>query len=270
MTGKRRNQTNLSPLGATDAKAGSRGRTAQMQAERAAQAERTRRTRRIVVGVGAVVIVALVVAIVVAVVNALQAADEPTVSGEVVAPATAVDGAIPVGEEDAPVAVDLYFDYMCPACGAFEAVNGEDLDRLLEDGTARIDLHVLNFLDPQSGGTQYSTRAGNALATVADQAPEHVWDLHQALYANQPEEGTSGLDDEEIADLALGAGVPEDVVEDFTDGTHRAWVAESNEQAFEAGVQSTPTILIGGEQFTGDWSTPGELAATIEAAAGEQ
>lgn len=76
-----------------------------------------------------------------------------------------------MGKADAPVTVEIYFDYMCPACGAFEAANGDELDRLLEAGVVRVELRPLSFLDDQSNGTAYSTRAANAIATVADAAP---------------------------------------------------------------------------------------------------
>ena len=220
--------------------------------------------------VGVIVIVALLITIAVVVSRSLTSDDgNATPSGPVVVPANLEDGAFPVGEADAPVTLDLYYDYMCPACGAFEAVNAEDLTRLIDDGTLRVNLRVLSFLDRMSNGTDYSTRAGNAYATVVDGSPEHVWDFHNALYANQPREGTDGLSDAEIADIAVGVGVPDEVVDRFSDETYRGWVGQSTEDANADGVNGTPTIKIDGELYEGDWSTPGELAKAIEDAAGE-
>lgn len=240
-----------------------------MRAEWAAQATRQKRKQRILTGAGGVVILGLLVAIVLAVVNASGGKDSPA-GGKAVVPANVVDGAIPVGDAEAPVTVDLYFDYMCPACGAFEAGNAGDLTGLIEDGTAKVNLRVMNFLDGQSNGTAYSTRAGNAVATAANDGTEAVWEFHNALYANQPAEGTAGLSDEQIAAIALEAGVPAYVVDSFDDGTYRGWVAQSNEAAAENGVSSTPTVQINGETFEGDWSEPGTLADAIRAAAGAE
>jgi protein-disulfide isomerase len=232
---------------------------------------REARQRRLIGWVGGLVIVALIVAIAVVVVNAVGGDDEGPVkaSGELVAPANVTaDGTIPVGREDAPVAVTIYFDYMCPYCGRFEAANGEELTRLIEGGDARVELHAMSFLDPQSDGSEYSTRSANALATVADAAPDQVWEFHEALYASQPEEGTPGLTDDQIANLARDAGVPIEVVDRFSDRTFEPWVADVTQQAFDSGVSGTPTVLIDGEEFTGDLYTRGSLTEAIEAAAG--
>lgn len=256
------------PRSAGSTKTRARSKTEQMRAERAAQAARQQRNQRVLTALGGLVVLGLVVAIAFAIVNASSAdGGDSRAEGEVVVPASVVDGAIPVGDEGAPVTVDLYFDYMCPACGAFEQRNAEDLGRLIEDGTARVNLRMMNFLDPQSQGTEYSTRAGNAVATVANDAPEAVWDFHNALYAEQPAEGTEGLSDEEIAQIATESGVPADVADTFTDGTYDGWVTQSNEAAAKDGVNSTPTVMINGETFKGDWSRAGQLAAAIEHAA---
>jgi protein-disulfide isomerase len=175
-----------------------------------------------------------------------------------------------VGAEDAPVDLTVYYDYMCPACGAFEAANGAELDRLLEEGTVQVELRPISFLDETSQGTRYSTRAANAFATVADQAPDQAWAFHQALYADQPEEGTTGLSDAQIADVAREAGVPDDVVEQLTEMRHEGWVAEVTEQAFDSGVTGTPTVLLDGEPFEGDLYQPGPLTEAVEAAADQQ
>lgn len=231
---------------------------------------RARRQRR-VARVWSAVVVALVVAIVVAVVNAAGGGDDggaPEVKGEIVTPANATDAGVhTVGDAAAPVTVGVYYDYMCPACGAFEAANAEELDRLLDQGTIRVDLRPISFLDEMSEGTRYSTRAANAFATVVDGAPDQAWDFHNALYATQPAEGTEGLSDDEIGDVARSAGVPDDVVARFADDTYVNWVASATEQAFDSGVDGTPTVTIDGEVFTGDVYSVGPLTEAIEAAA---
>jgi protein-disulfide isomerase len=209
--------------------------------------------------------------------------DELTLS-DVTAPAAAGEnGGIPVsaagvgetGEDD--VVVSVYFDYMCPYCGQFEAANQAELESLVADGGVTVDYHVISFLDRASAGAEFSTRAGNAAAVVADQAPEQFPAFHGALFENQPDEGTKGLSDARIADIAREAGVPQDVVDQFTatapDGDWRTfapWVVAATNQAARdlPGGISTPTVLIDGKQFTGDLYTPGPLTAAVEAARG--
>ena len=248
-----------------------RARTQELRKAQQEAARQQARRRTVVMTVAGVVVVALLAAIVWAVVRAASGDDSAGASGDVVTPGNLTSaGTIPVGDEAAPVTVTIFYDYMCPACGAFEAANGEELTRLVEDGTAKVELHPMNFLDPTSEGTEYSTRAANAVATVADGAPDTVWAFHSALYENQPEEGTPGLSDDDIARIAEDAGVPADVVDRFGDRTYDGWVTSMNEKANEDGVGGTPTVRLDGELFEGDLYTPGPLTDAIESAAGEQ
>ncbi len=251
-----------------------RARTQELRRIEMAAAARAAQRRRRLVWVWGMVVVALVVSIVVAVVQAAGGGEDggpPEVTGEIVTPRNGSDdGNVSIGDASAPVAVEVYYDYMCPACGAFESANVGELDRLLEEGVIRVDLRPISFRDEMSAGTRYSTRAANAFATVADAAPDQAWDFHNALYAEQPAEGTEGLSDDEIAGIALETGVPAAVVDGFTDRTYVNWVASVTQRAFDSGIQGTPTVTIDGQVFDGDVYSVGPLTEAIEAAAGER
>jgi protein-disulfide isomerase len=251
-----------------------RARTAARQARnaKALAQQRARRRNRIVAAVGGLVILGLLVAIVVSLVNAAGSDPTPDAAADkpFVAPANATAaGAIPIGNAAAPVKVAIYLDYMCPFCGRFERANSDELERLVADGTIRIDLHVLSFLDKASSGTRYSTRTANAIATVADRAPNKLLAFNSALFARQPEEGSSGLSNDEIASLAGGAGVPQDVVNEFVDGTFEPWIAKVTKDAFASGITGTPTVKINEKLFQGDLYTAGPLTQAINAAKGQ-
>lgn len=238
------------------------------QARAAAQARARRRNRLLAAG-GGLVIVGLVVAIVVTLVNAGGRSDVADPGKPVVAPAGATaNGALMIGQASAPVRLEVFLDYMCPFCGRFERTNGADVERLVADGTVRLELYPLSFLDRTSAGTRYSTRAANAVATVADRAPDRLLAFHTALFANQPEEGSRGPSDDEIGDLARRAGVPEDVVVTFTEGTFEPWIVKFTEAAFASGISATPTVRINGSVFAGDLYTAGALTKAVAAATG--
>jgi protein-disulfide isomerase len=243
-----------------------------MQRARQEAAAKQARRRRIVTTVGVLVILGLVAAIAVVVVRAAgHHRTLPEVSGKVVAPAHVTStAAIPVGSADAPVTVAIWFDYMCPACGAFEKANGSELARLVADGTVRLELHPIAFLDDLSSGTEYSTRSASAVAAVADAAPDTVWDFHTALYGQQPAEGSHGLTDQQIADIATGAGVPAGVVAGFSESTFRPWIASTTRKALDSGIEHTPTIKIDGTAFQGNAFVTGPLTQAIESAAADQ
>lgn len=235
------------------------------QARAIGAARRGRRVNWVLLLTG-VIAVGLVAAIGIAV---YRAADDDSAGGArtLVPPAhIAANGAIPVGAPSARTTVEIYLDFMCPACGQFEQTNGAELDRLVQTGAARLELHPMSFLDRTSRGTRYSTRAANALATVADRDPEHVWAFVKALYDNQPREGTPGLNDERIAELAVGAGVDRGAVDAFDELLFEPWVADVTRAAFDSGVRGTPTVKINGTVFDGDLYHVGPLTRAVEAA----
>ncbi|GAA0958088.1 hypothetical protein GCM10009558_076520 [Virgisporangium aurantiacum] len=254
---------------------GTRSRTRSRERRLAlAAAEGRRRVRRRLLAVGGVVILGLVVAIVVSVVKAADdAGDDPgattTSAGPVVVPSSGTAaGAIVTGQANAPVTVAVYLDYLCPYCGRFEKANAAELDRLIAAGTVRLELHPLSFLDRLSAGTRYSTRSANAVATVADAAPDRVLAVNRALYDRQPAEGGPGLTDDEIAAVAAGVGVPSPVTDRFRLRTFEPWVVAATSAAVDDGVSGTPTVRINGKAFTGDLYTAGALTRAVEAAAG--
>jgi protein-disulfide isomerase len=194
----------------------------------------------------AVVVVLVVVGIIVVVVN-----NQATAPGE--APkASNIDadtGAIHVGEGSATVAT--YIDFMCPICNQFEQSYGETLQGLVDDGSITLDIHPIAILDAQSQGTEYSTRAANAMYCVAVADADASVPFMQAMYANQPEEGTPGLTDEEILAIAATAGVS-DIDDCVAEGTYTDFVATMTPLTppDENGRIGTPTVVVNDERIT--------------------
>ncbi|NLF03616.1 MAG: thioredoxin domain-containing protein [Actinomycetales bacterium] len=192
--------------------------------------------------------------------------DEAPALADVQAPSTANDlGGIPVGTDLAagssagenPVVVEVVFDYQCPHCANFEQVNSFEINTLLQTGNVEFIFRPVSFMDYASNGKEYSTRAANAAAVVADQAPDKYLPFHNALFANQPT--ANGMKDEQIADIALEVGVPQAVVDQFVttvegsdERTYSRWIAAATEHtATQLGGLSTPTVLINGQKFPG-------------------
>jgi protein-disulfide isomerase len=183
-------------------------------------------------------------------------------------PANTVDGTISVGSADAPVTVDLYEDFQCPNCKAFEAESGSTLAQLVAAGTVRARYHGMAFLDT-SANDQYSTRALNAAAVVvATAGPDAFQKFHDLLFANQPAEGGSGLTYEQLVEYAGQAGATGSTVEqDIRELTYGDWVKTATDRASKDGVTGTPTVLVGGTKLA-DLSPDGLTAAVTAAQAG--
>jgi protein-disulfide isomerase len=237
---------------------------AKRAAEAAARAAAERRRRTVIGGVVAAVV--LVVALVVVVV--VQTSRTST-SAAAAAPANTTDNGyvFAVGSADAPVTLDLYEDFQCPNCKALEDSTGSTIDDLVATGTVQVRYHGMAFLDTD-GNDQYSTRALNAAAVVADAAGADAYEtFHDLLFANQPEEGGSGLTDDQLIAYAAQAGASGEAVESgIRDLVYGDWVAQAEDQASKDGVTGTPTLFVAGEQL--DDLSPDGLTAAVTAAQG--
>ena len=165
----------------------------------------------------------------------------------------------PSASGDVPSIV-VYLDYMCPFCGQFDTTNAQQLDEAVSSGAATLAIHPIGFLDNASQGSRYSTRAANAFACVANHEPDKALDVNTALFAQQPEENTRGLTNDELVTLVEGAGVTDDQVAScITGGDFEDWVASATERALNDPIPnssldklaSTPLVLVNGQQYQG-------------------
>ena len=220
------------------------------------RASQRRRTAAIVSGV-VVVVLALAVAVGISMYRTQSA---PTTAA---VPKGGTATGITVGKPNAPVAVDVYVDFLCPGCRQFEQTTGPALDRYLAAGTVRLTYHPVAFLDRLSAGTNYSTRASAASACAADAGV--FLPYLKALYANQPPEGSPGLTDDQLIALGrtVGATSPS-FAECVRSKRYVGWTARVTEAASRAGVNVTPTVLVGGKPVT---PVPQNVTAAIDAAA---
>ena len=188
------------------------------------------------------------------------------------------------------VDITLWVDYLCPICGQFEEANKDAIADLLSRGAATIEIHPIAILTNRSQGTQYSLRAANAAACVANDYPNSFMNFHNALFDNQPQEDTPGWTDEELFGFAKQAGAGPDVEQCINDMTFKDWVKASTERAISGdvainnkdkkftGVTGTPTIVINGKQFnpsydptaTPQFSVEEFLRAVVTAAGAQQ
>ncbi len=230
-------------------------RAAAFMAERESQARR--RQRLTVVGIVAGLVLVVVAGFAI---NRLRDTSDDV--------GTAVDTAgvygVTIGSDDAPHEVVVYEDFLCPFCGELEKATRERLAALADAGKVTVTYRPFVLLS-QIG--DYSERTAAAFGVVLDTSgPEVAKEFHDLLFENQPSEEGPFPEDDELVDLAVQAGADEAEVgdairdldgKDFADGATAA--------ADDAGVRSTPTILLDGEVFT-DGRTMDELAENLIAA----
>jgi protein-disulfide isomerase len=148
-------------------------------------------------------------------------------------PVTRDGGIVVVGEATAKVTLDVYEDFLCPACRAFEETYGTDVEKHVADGTVQIRYHMLNMLNERSDPAGYSTDSANAGLCAADAGMFPAY--HKSLFADQPEEGSRGWDDQQLAKLGTDLGITSsDFTTCVTSGKYDDLVQANFDQAKQA------------------------------------
>ncbi|TYL54435.1 DsbA family protein [Agromyces mariniharenae] len=258
------------------------------------QKKRERRNRALLI-TGVTVVVALIAAVIIGIVvqNTKPAGPGPqNMASDGIVLTAGEDGsivavetpALDAGEAPTPTVPDesgevanivMYIDYLCPFCGQFEATNSDSIRTMVESGAATLEVHPIAILTNKSAGTQYSLRAANAAACVADSSPDSFFDFNAILFENQPEEGTSGLTNDELKTLADEAGVSSlsTIEQCIDDQQFKSWVQDATNRALTEpipntdpelpSVTGTPTVLVNGQQYGGSLEDPQEFQAFV-------
>ena len=215
----------------------SRKRSAMSSGKNAANSGKDNFTRYLVIGVVVIVVAIMVI---------------PTVLSKTKGVSQAIPAGIAVDNGYAitfnsdikglPV-VDIYEDFQCPICQQFEALNGSYIKSLITDKKAAVNFHTLSFL-----GTE-SVRAANAAACANDEG--YFVDYHIGLYANQPASENSGeWSNDRLISIAEAAGIKSESFKSCVkDMKFEGWVSKVAEAGAKKGVNSTPTVFVGGKEI---------------------
>lgn len=237
-------------------------RVAQEQA--AQKAERRRRQLRqlaAVAGLAAVIVIALVL------VSQGGGDDRPGAragaSGPIgVADTRAMFAGIPqngtsLGDPAAPAVLTEFIDLQCPFCreAALQVLPGV-IERYVRPGRLRLELRTLRFIGDDS---VRGAKAAQAAATR-----DKMWNFVELWYRNQGEEESGYATDQFVRQIARGAGIdPQLALEGIKSRALENPIAEAERQASAAGIESTPSFLVGGQGGRGRRIEPTQL--TFEA-----
>jgi protein-disulfide isomerase len=171
---------------------------------------------------------------------------------------TAPGGVVVAGKDSAPVTVDAYEDFICPACEAFfQAFDGK-MQAEIASGHLQVRYHMLNFLDKNSNPPGYSGRAAAASLAVAHDAPGKWADYYESLYRQQPEEHSAGYTNAQLISLGKRLGIDGgSFARDVKSGKYLDAVHEDYHSAldtvgkkFYGGGFATPTIVHDGKRVS--------------------
>ncbi len=150
-----------------------------------------------------------------------------------------------LGTEKAPVSIEVWSDFQCPACDFFATTIEPDLvQEFVRPGTVRLIYRDYAFID---GGKPdgKSHQAAAAARCAGDQGK--FWQYHDYLFENQAGENTGAFRRERLDQIAQAVGLDMTAYQSCM-GNPAAVQAVQAETAVgqAAGLSSTPTLAING------------------------
>jgi protein-disulfide isomerase len=176
-----------------------------------------------------------------------------------------------LGDPNAPVKIDVYEDFQCPACGRYtEETESLIIDNLVSTGKVYYVFHNYPFIDgPGAGSKGESDQAANASMCAAEQ--NKFWEMHATIYANWNGENQRAYSDERLTDFAEAVGLDMTAFNScFKANKYKAEIQADFDNGNVVGVQGTPSVFV-----NGSFVTPGyvpsydEVVTAVEAALAE-
>jgi protein-disulfide isomerase len=169
-----------------------------------------------------------------------------------------------LGDPNAPVKIEVYEDFQCPACGLYtERIEPLLIAGPVADGTAYLTIKDFPFIGQESLDAAVAAR-------VAEDLDGKFWDYHGLLFHNQHGENQGAFSRERLADMAVLVGLDRQAFLDgLDDAGYQAAIEAEHAEGADLGVSSTPTLFVNGELIRGvpSWD---DLAAVIATAASGQ
>lgn len=155
-----------------------------------------------------------------------------------------------LGEEGAPVLVEVWEDFQCPACKNYST----DIEPLIAEnyvatGQVRYVFRQFPFLDERVPSSNESQQSANASMCAAEQ--ERFWDYHDMLFANWNGENRGAFSDKRLVAFAEALGLDMDRFNScFQNNNYRDEIAKDKADGQELGVTGTPSVFVDGQQLT--------------------
>lgn len=159
-----------------------------------------------------------------------------------------------LGDPDAPVTLEIYADYQCPHCRAFH----HEIEPLIIDDyvrTGKIRLEFIDFpviglssLEDLADDSRESVQAAEAVMCAAEQ--NRYMEYREGLYAGDLEPNSGALDDTNLKSLAQDLDLDAAAfAECLGSGRYEEAIIAGSVNAFDMGVQGTPTLVINSENI---------------------
>jgi protein-disulfide isomerase len=172
-----------------------------------------------------------------------------------------------LGNATAPVVVEVFSDFQCPACGNY-ATSVEPLliNSFVSDGRVRYIYRQFPFLDDRVSRKE-SDQAANASMCAAEQ--NRFWDYHEILFANWNGENQGAFANKRLVAMAQALNLDMDAFNQcFDANTYEEEINADLALGQQYGVNSTPSIFVNGVKVESPSATA--IQQAIEAALATQ
>lgn len=168
-----------------------------------------------------------------------------------------------LGNPDAPITVQAWEDFMCPACQQW---NSQVKPNLFRDyiQTGDVKLVFRHFpLQMHAPGAEMGAMASEC---AADQ--DAFWPYHDRLFLEAANRGQAGMQVERLIDYADEMGLDKQQFQQcIASQQHRDAVTASVTEAITMQLGGTPTIIVNDQVVPSDYSTlKAQIDAQLEAA----
>jgi len=161
-----------------------------------------------------------------------------------------------MGEASAPITIEEWGDFQCPACRAFATITEPQLrSSYVATGKVRFVFHHFAFIGPES------TWAAEAAECAGDEG--RFFDFHDKLYAAQAAENSGAFSKANLMKMGhdLGLSVTFDAC--VTNDRYQQRVRDDTAAGQQKAVTATPTFFINGSKVEGA-KTIDQLRAIID------
>ena len=222
--------------------------------ERAARRRQRNRVLIVVGGAVAVIVVAVIVILAVRPGSSTGTAGSPVHSAFYNGPFAPVtknpDRSVTMSQPSVKTPVlDIYEDFQCPICDAFEKANGAVVQKLADQGKVRVIYHPFTIFLGEQPAQDNSVRAWAAAQCV----PAGKWAAyHNLLYSNQPSERTQGGFPVSLL-LALGRKIgltSAPFTQCVSSQRYAPLDVPLSERIIKSGITGTPTVKLNGKTIS--------------------
>lgn len=184
-------------------------------------------------------------------------------------PRPLVDGKA-MGDPNAPVKVDVWEDFQCPACRDYtQNIEPQIVQNYVATGKVLYTFHHFPFIDDRSASKE-SDQAANASMCASDQGK--FWEYHDYLYANWNSENAGAFSDKRLVAFAEALGLDMSKFNQcFDKNTFKDAINQDFADGQQAGVQGTPSVFVNGQIIKpGYVPSYDDVAQAIDAALASQ